>query len=250
MTKSFRRIFAMALRNLREILREPLGLVFLIGLPLLMEVLFYYVFHNMTAQFEMRYLAAGIVVFSQAFLTLFTGMLLSVDRATSFLTRLYVSPTRSYEFIFGYTLALLPLSLAQAVLFFVVGGIIDASFWSVTILLGILLSLVTALFFLGMGLLFGSVCNEKAIGGVSSIIITGQSILSGMWFPVEGLPQGMVILMRILPFKNATMLLQNAVNGYTSLWQDIFAPLLIVLAYTAAVFVAAILLFRRNMKRQ
>ena len=240
----------LASRNLKEILREPLGLVFMVGLPLAMEILFYYVFHNMTSQFEMKYLATGIVAFSQSFLTLFTAMLLSVDRSTSFLTRLYVSRTRSFEFILGYAVALLPVCLAQSVLFFVVGGIIDPTFWSATMPLGVLLSLVTGVLFVGLGLLFGTVCNERAVGGVASIVITGQSVLSGMWFPVEGLPRGMVIFMRVLPFKNANMLLQNIVNGYADAWQDVGLPLVVVLAYGIVIMVAAVLIFRRKMSAQ
>ena len=72
--KSIKRILILTKRNLKEILRDPLSLVFMLGLPLVMEVLFYFLFHNMTNQFEMKYLAPGIVVFSNAFLTLFTGL--------------------------------------------------------------------------------------------------------------------------------------------------------------------------------
>ena len=250
MRNSCRRIFTLALRNLKEIVREPLGLIFMIGLPLVLQVLFYYIFHNMTAQFEMKYLATGIVAFAQSFLTLFTAILLATDRSTSFLTRLYVSPAKSHEFIFGYTLALLPLSLGQSVLFFVVGGVIDSTFWSATMPLGVLLSLFTSVLFIGLGLLIGSLCNEHAVGGVCSIVITGQSILSGMWFPIEGLPKGIIVLMRVLPFRNASMLLQNVVNGYTDLWRDVGLPILVLVAYTVAVLIVAILVFRNKMKKQ
>ena len=247
MRDSVKRVVTLTKRNLQEIVRDPLSLIFMIAMPLFMEVLFYAIFHTMTSQFEMKYLAPGIVVFSQAFLALFAGQLISIDRTTSFLTRLFVSRTRSYEFIFGYALALLPIALLQAVLFFLVGGIIDASFWSVTMLLGILFGIITSLLFIGIGILLGSLCTDKGVGGVASAVIAGQSLLSGMWFPTEGMGQGMLTLMRILPFRNATMLLQNAVNGYGDLFADIISPLLIVLAYTVAGFVAAVIAFRKKM---
>ena len=79
-----------------------------------MEVLFYLIFHKMTSQFEMKYLAPGIVVFSQSFLTLFVGILLATDRNTSFLTRLYVSKAKSYEFVLAYGLAIVPLVSVQS----------------------------------------------------------------------------------------------------------------------------------------
>lgn len=247
MSNSCCRICVLTARNLKEILRDPLSLVFMMGLPLVMEVLFYYVFHNMAGQFAMCYLAPGIVVFSQSFLTLFTGLLISLDRGSSFLTRLYVSETKSHEFLLGYTFALLPLSVAQSVLFFVVGGIIDPTFWSVGIVWGVLGSAFSSLLFVGLGLLFGTLCNEKAIGGVCSIVISGQSVLSGMWFPLEGMPKGMLVIMRVLPFRNAAVFVQNAVGGYADPWQDLWMPFVIVAAYVVVVFVVAVLAFRRKM---
>ena len=248
MRSSLSRIFTLTKRNIKEILRDPLSLAFAIGLPLFMEILFYLIFHKMTSQFEMKYLAPGIVVFSQAFLTLFTGILISTDRNTSFLTRLYVSKAKSYEFIFGYALSIIPLSFVQAILFFLVGGIIDSSLFGVGMILSILLSVVTSLFFIAFGILFGSLCNEKSIGGVSSILIMGQSILSGMWFPVDGLDSGILIVMKVLPFKNATMLLQNIINGINDTFNDFVLPLIIVLAYSIVAFVIAIIIFKKKMK--
>ena len=248
MTESLKRICVLTLRNMKEIVRDPLSLIFTLGLPLAMEILFYLIFHSLTSQFEMRYLAPGIVVFAQSFLCLFVGLLIALDRGSSFLTRLYVSKAKSHEFIFSYAISILPIVLVQSVLFFLVGGIFDASIFGVGMLLAILLSLVTSLFFIAMGILFGCLCNEKSVGGVSSILIAGQSVLSGMWFPQEGLGEGIVIAMKILPFRNATLLVQNAMNGIADGMNDFLFPLLIVLGYTVVAFVAAIVCFQAKMK--
>ena len=140
MSKSISRILTLTKRNIKEIIRDPLSLVFIIGLPLVMEILFYFLFHNLTSQFEMKYLAPGIVVFSQAFLSLFIGLLISLDRSTSFLTRLFVSKTKSYEFIISYALSLIPLVLVQSILFFVIGGLLDPSIFKISMIQSILLS--------------------------------------------------------------------------------------------------------------
>lgn len=247
MNKSISRIITLTKRNIKEILRDPLSLVFMLALPFFMEILFYLIFHELTAQFEMKYLAPGIVVFAQSFLTLFTGLLISIDRNSSFLTRLYVSKAKSYEFIFGYALAVLPIVLIQSILFFLVGGIFDSSLFGLGMVLAILTSLVSSLFFIAVGILFGCVCNEKSIGGISSIIVMGQSVLSGMWFPVEGLNQGMLTFMKILPFKNAIMLIQNLVLGINDVFKEFVLPLLIVLGYATIMFVVAILAFKKKM---
>ncbi len=248
MKKSLSRIVVLTKRDLKEILRDPLSLIFTIGMPLLMEILFYLIFHELTAQFEMKYLAPGIVVFAQSFITLFVGLLIAMDRSTYFLTRLYVSNAKSYEFIFSYALSMIPIIFVQSLLFFLVGGIIDSSIFSINMIFAVFVSLVTSLLFIALGILLGSLCNEKSIGGISSIVIAGQSLLSGMWFPIEGLSEGMITFMNILPFRNATKLVQNTMNGINDAYKDFLIPLIIVLAYTIVSFVLAIVAFRRKMK--
>lgn len=248
MSKSISRIFTLTKRNLKEILRDPISLIFTIGLPLIMEILFYFIFHKLTSQFEMKYLAPGIVVFSQSFLTLFIGLLISLDRSSSFLTRLYVSKAKSHEFIISYALAVIPIVLVQSILFFLIGGIIDPAIFKIEMIYAILLSIITSLLFLGLGILFGSLCNEKSIGGVSSIIISMHSVLSGMWFPTEGLDSGFIKVMNILPFKNTTILVQNTLNGINNIFNDFLKPLIIILTYAILIFLLAIVVFKKKMK--
>ncbi len=248
MRRSISRILTLAKRNIKEIIRDPLSLIFMLALPLFMEVLFYYIFHKLTPQFEMKYLAPGIVVFSQAFLTLFAGLLIALDRASAFLTRLFVSKARSFEFIFGYALSLIPITFGQSVLFYLVGGIIDPSIFGMGMLWGILLSVVTSLLFIGLGIFFGSLCSEKSVGGVASVVIMCQSVLSGMWFPIEGMSEGIITVMNCLPFRNATILIQNVLNGISDPFNDFWQPLIIVLAYAIVAFTTAILCFKKKMK--
>ena len=250
MRDAVKRIGTLAGRNVKEIRRDPLSLIFMMAMPLLMEILFYYLFHSLSSQFEMSLLAPGIVVFSQAFLALFTGLLIAIDRGSSFLTRLYVSKARSFEFIFGYAIALLPFALLQSVLFFAVGGVLDPTLWSVRMVVAILISLIPSVLFIGLGILLGVLCTEKSVGGVASIIIAGQSMLSGMWFPMEQLSGGMITLMNVLPFRSATLLVHNALGGVTDTWADFGRPLLIVLAYAAVAMAAAVVLFKQKMREK
>ena len=141
MKKSLSRIIILTKRDFKEILRDPLSLIFTLGMPLFMEILFYLIFHKLTPQFEMRYLAPGIVVFAQSFIALFVGLLIAIDRSTSFLTRLYVSNAKSYEFIFSYALSMIPIIFVQSLLFFLVGGIIDSSIFSINMIFAILISI-------------------------------------------------------------------------------------------------------------
>jgi ABC-2 type transport system permease protein len=134
--------------------------------------------------------------------------------------------------------------MAQSLLFFLIGILFDFSLFRIEIIYCLLLSIITSLLFLGLGILFGTLCNERSVGGVASIIISAQSLLSGMWFPLEGLSDGFIKIMEILPFKNATILLQNSLNGS----DYILSPLLIVLLYSIGVFLLAIIVYKSKMK--
>ena len=50
--------------------------------------------------------------------------------------------------------------------------------------------------------------------------------------------------MDILPFRNATTLLQNTLNGSG----DLLKPILIILGYTIIIFSIAVIIFRNKMK--
>ena len=64
--------------------------------------------------FEISNLAPGLAMFGSVFMALFAGMLLSKDRTSSFLMRLFTSPMSSVDFILGYTLPMLAMTIVQA----------------------------------------------------------------------------------------------------------------------------------------
>lgn len=246
-TSGFIKVSALTGRNLKEILRDPLSLIFALAFPEAMLIIFYFAFRGLTNQFEMKYLCPSIVVFAQAFLALFTGLLISLDRESAFLTRLYVSGTRSCEFIAGYTAAVFPIAAVQSALIFLTGMIIDQGFASVFVFAGIAVSLLNAMLFIGFGVLFGTVFSVKTVGGVSSILITGQSVLSGMWFPPEGLSKGFISFMNILPFKNAATLTVGVTDGF-NFTDGFLTPFSVVSAYAIVVFIVSVIVFNRKMK--
>ena len=54
--------------------------------------------------------------------------------------------------------------------------------------------------------------------------------------------------MNILPFKNATLLIQNTLNGFNDVINDFIYPLINVLGYSVIIFILAIIVFKKKMK--
>ena len=85
------RMLTFAKRNAKEILRDPLTLVFGLGFPLVLILLLSAIQANIPVPlFEIEHLAPGITVFGLSFMTLFSATLIAKDRGSAFLQRLSI----------------------------------------------------------------------------------------------------------------------------------------------------------------
>ena len=111
------RMLTFSKRCAREILRDPLTLVFGLGFPLVLLFLLSAIQANIpVALFEIQHLTPGITVFGLAFMTLFSATIIAKDRGSSFLQRLYTTPLTPLDFILGYTLPIIPFAVAQSII--------------------------------------------------------------------------------------------------------------------------------------
>ena len=109
------RLRAFSGRTMKEILRDPLNLGFGIGFPVILLLLLSAIQANIPVSlFEIQRLAPGIAVFGLAFLTLFSATLVARHRETAFLSRLYTTPMTALDFILGYLVPIVPISLAHS----------------------------------------------------------------------------------------------------------------------------------------
>ena len=242
------RMLTFANRNTKEILRDPLNLCFGLGFPLVLVLLLSAIQANIPVSlFEIQHLAPGITVFGLSFMTLFSATLISKDRGSSLLARLYTTPMTPLDFILGYTLPIIPIAVAQSVICYVAAIALGLDV-SVNILLAIACIVPISLLFIALGLLFGSILNDKQVGGICGALLTNLSAwLSGIWFDLELVGGTFKSIAYALPFVHAVELERAVIAGNFS---DILPHLCWVLGYAIAALVAAILLFLRQMKKQ
>lgn len=249
------RISAFSVRNLKELLRDPLSYIFCLGFPLVMLVVMSIVNQSIPAEanmtiFNIENLAGGIAMFGLSFVMLFTCLTVAKDRSGAFLTRLYASPMKSADFIAGYMLPVLILSLLQSVITFAASMLTGAVMGENTIpvggaLLSIVVLIPSAVFFIAAGLLFGSLFNEKAAPGLCSIIISLATLLGGVFFDAEGAGGIMLDVCRVLPFFHAV----KAARLATALqFDEIGVHLLITVVYAVVFSVLASVVFRSKMR--
>ena len=234
-------------RNTKEILRDPLNLCFGLGFPLVLLFMMSAIQANIPVElFEIERLTPGITVFGLAFMTLFSATLISKDRGSALLQRLYTTPLTPLDFILGYTLPIVPISVAQSVVCYAAALLLGLPF-TVNIFYAVALILPISLLFISIGLLCGSVLTDKQVGGVCGALLTNLSAwLSGTWFDLELVGGAFRRIAYALPFVHAVEMERAVLAGQFS---EILVHLCWVLGYAVLLTVAAVALFLRQMKR-
>ena len=242
------KMLTFASRNVKEILRDPLNLLFGLGFPLVLILLLSAIQANIpVALFEIQHLTPGITVFGLAFMTLFSATIIAKDRGSSLLQRLYTTPLTPLDFILGYTLPIIPISVAQCAICYVAAIVLGLDI-TVNILYAITFIIPVSILYIALGLLCGSVFNDKQVGGICGALLTNLSAwLSGIWFDLDLVGGTFKKIAYVLPFVHAVELECGALAGD---FAGILPHLWWVLGYAAVLLAAAVLLFLRQMKRQ
>lgn len=242
------RMLVFAKRNAKELLRDPLTVIFGLGFPLVLLLLLSAIQANIPVPlFEIKQLSPGIAVFGLSFMTLFSATLIAKDRGSLLLQRLYTTPLRPLDFILGYALPILPFSLAQSVICYAVAFLLGLE---VTLngLLAILFILPVSLLYIALGLLFGSILTDKQAGGVCGALLTNLSAwLSGIWFDLELVGGAFQRIAYLLPFVHAVEMERAVLGGDL---RGAMPHLLWVLGYAILLLALAVALFLRQMRRQ
>ncbi len=241
-----KKMLAFAGRNRKELLRDPLNLVFALGFPLAVMLLLTMIQRNIPAAvFPIETIAPGMAVFGLSFISLFSGMLIAKDRGESFLMRLFASPLTPWGFICGYLLPLIPLSALQSAICLVAAVCLGLPL-TANLLLVLLVLIPCALLYIAIGLLAGSVLNDKQVGGLCGALLTNLSAwLSGTWFDVALIGGAFEKVAYALPFAHAVNAGRAALSGA---YGDILPHLLWVTGCAAVLFALAALVFSRKMK--
>lgn len=236
------RVKAFAKRNVKELLRDPLTLFFGLGFPLVLLVLMNVIQRNVPVHiFELDTLAPGIASFGLTFLALFSGLLIAKDRSSAFLARLAASPMTAADFLLGYLLPLLPMAVGQSVICLAAAVALGLPLsWN---LLAVVASLIpSALLFIALGLLCGTLFNDKQVGGVCGALLTNVTAwLAGIWFDLSLMGGGFKTFAYLLPFAHGADGAKAALAGD---WAALPGHLLWVSVWAAAVLALAITLFR------
>ena len=237
------RMLNFAKRNFKELIRDPLSLVFEIVLPIFLLFIFQQ-FHIPDSIYRLENFTPAIILFGFSFITLFTATLIAKDRTSSLLIRLGTSPMRSSDYILGYILSIIPIIVMQNILFFFTAILLGLKF-SIHIVDTIIISMFISTFFISLGILIGSITSEKGTGGIGSIIVQLVCFTSGMYFPKEVVGKGFAFLCEILPFESALNIIKGVLHHNFALIS--YQNIIVFLLYFLGILFLSIIVFKKKM---
>ena len=242
------RMLTFSSRCAKEILRDPINLVFGLGFPLVLMALLSAMQSNIpTEMFHIAGLAPGLCIFGLSFITLFSATLIAKDRDSALLQRLYTTALSPSDFILGYMLPLIPMAMVQSALCYAFAMLLGLP-CRINIIYGIIMILPISVFYISLGLLCGSILNVKQVGGVCGALLTNLSAwLSGIWFDLELVGDVFVKVANLLPFVHAVELERAIIKGEFS---QALLHIYPVVGYAFITTTLAVMVFLRQMNRQ
>lgn len=250
-------------RVTKEILRDPVIYIFGIGFPLIMLFLFAVINHFIQGDmpvFEMKSLIPGILVFSATFIMMSMTLMVSKDRSTSLLKRLYTSPLKASNFIIGYATPGIILGIFQMIIcilggfvFSIISGTDYFNFGQALLLM--LVDIPNLIICVFLGILFGTILNEKSGPGIVSVFISASGILGGCWMPLDTMGSFENIC-RFFPFYPSVSLgriVTKAVHTNLEVYRfdnTMIIGLIVIGIYLLLSILLSILLFKKQMNSE
>ncbi|KKO51229.1 ABC transporter permease [Paenibacillus sp. DMB20] len=236
-----------AVRNRKEIFRDPLSVFLGIALPIVLLVVFTTIEKNAPLDtFKAINLTPGLIVFSFAFLTMFSALLIAKDKQSALLKRLSASPLRTVDYVIGYALPMLPLSIFQTLICYIIAMFLGLTADILDILASTVLLLPLAMMSTFLGLFLGALFTEKQISGIGTIYITLVSFLGGAWMDISLLGETFEKISHALPFVHGIELARDVIAGNYATFNEHFWW---TIGYAVLTFVLAQLAFKKMFRR-
>ena len=222
-----------------------------IGFPLSFYLLFGVVASGSTSENELRaaYLLATYSVFGLVGSSLF-GLCSTIanERAQGWLELKQASPMPPAAYLLAKLLTAIAFGVIIFGLLLLCGETMGHVHFTAAQIAKLLLTVVLGVFpFASLGILLSQMVPPNASIGFVNLIYLPMSFLSGLWFPLTGLPHW---IQKIAPIWPTWHLGQLAIHdiGYSSTW-SVAGHVLWLAAFSAVCLVLAAMLFRRSAQK-
>ena len=191
-----------------------------------------------------NFYAPGIAVYGLMILISTAAGIIAGDRERGFLSRMFTTPAKPWDFILGYSLPFIPVLIISTLIYLGVGialGLTIVGNLGHAFLVFFLIGLCS----IGIGMIVGSLVKSESQTGISWLFIVPMAMLSGAWFTVDRMPSALKSIAGVLPFIHAIDASRAVLNG--SSFSAIILDIYWLVGWAVVLFMAGIMLFRRTM---
>ncbi|MDP6822150.1 MAG: ABC transporter permease [Dehalococcoidia bacterium] len=242
---TFDRTTAIAVRVMREIVRDRRSLALIFLAPLLVMALVGFSFSEKQDTLD-RVAPALISVFTLLFTFVLTGISFLRERSQGTLERLYVTPVGRGDVLVGYLLGFLVFAALQSLIIllftvFVVDVNYRGDLWQMFVVL-----MVLTIFGVNLGIFASTFArNEFQVVQFIPMLFAPQIFLSGVVMPVEELPGYFQGPAEVLPLTHAVRALREIMLRGEALG-DVMSEIAVLAAYATGLLVVAMATVRRT----
>jgi ABC-2 type transport system permease protein len=237
-------VTALAIRNEKEALRNPLSLALTILLPAGLLLVLGSIGGKDSATLNATFLTPGVALFGFVMVMFTSSMLLAHDRETALFARLLTAPLRASDFVLAYAIPALIVATLLAVLVFGLGATLGMSIEGNALLVVIVL-VVMAVFYVALGVAVGALLSLNATTGVYSAVLL-LTIFGGAWFNLDDIGGPVKAVAGFLPFSHALDAMRAVMIDGAG-FSDISGDLVWIAAFTVAAVAVAVGSIRRRM---
>lgn len=197
-------IYIMWLRQLKRYFRSKPRMIGSLGQPLIFLLAFGFGFGKIYSQAGrgdyLQFLAPGVIAMGILFTGVFSGIEIIWDRQFGFLKETLVAPVPRLQIMIGRTLGGATVAMLQGLIVFSLAFLFGFRPELKAVPLTLLFMFLIAILFTAFGTALASQLNDmQAFPLIMNFLVMPLFFLSGAMFPLEGLPQGMVLVTTLNP---------------------------------------------------
>ncbi len=223
-------VYILWLRQIKRYLRSKARIIGSLGQPLLFMVAFGFgfgpVFSKAGEGNYIQFLVPGVICMSILFTATFTGLEIIWDRQFGFLKEMLVAPVSRIKIMIGRSLGGATVAVIQGLIVLFLSYIIGFSLpgpMALVLSLGFMF-LIAFLFTLFGTAIASSLKDVQGFQLIVNFLIMPIFFLSGAFFPLDGLPKGILSVVKFNPLSYGVDALRGSLVGlnHFSLWHDFY----------------------------
>lgn len=242
-------IYILWLRQVKRYLRSKARIIGSLGQPLLFMVAFGFGFGPIYSKAGggnyLEFLVPGVIAMSILFTATFSGLEIIWDRQFGFLKEMLVAPVSRLQIMFGRSLGGATVAVIQGLIVFILSlfvGFQVSNWWLA--LAGLAFMFLVAFLFTLFGTGVASLMKDaQGFQLIVNFLIMPLFFLSGAFFPLEGLPRALAVVVRANPLSYGVDGLRGTLVGLTQF--SLITDFTILLLAVIFLLVAASYLFSK-----